>query len=368
VKLKEQPEDFVVEEIALGGEVLEVGKSYAFDAQPKGSHLLFVLEKRNWDSIGAMKEIGRRLHASERRLGFAGTKDRRAISAQLCSAQGFTREELESLQIKDMVIKPLRYGSEVKLGDLEGNRFTIVVREIDPNVKAPASVANLFGEQRFGTLRPITHLVGKAIVEEDAKKAVDTYLFKWFEAEPEEEKKARQRLEKERDYAKALEYYPMRMTYERTLLGHLARKPDDYCGALRDLPRKLLVMFVHAYQSDLFNRVVEERRKLGFEPIEGDILEEGIPTAPLYGHDSQLAAGKQGEIEKRVLDAEWLELKQFRLHKLRELSSAGLRRAMVVKVRGFHVLEKGVDWVKVRFSLPKGCYATTVLAEMFGSR
>ncbi len=369
MRIKERPEDFVVEEITPEGHVLEVGKEFTFKQECPGSpgegSLIFVLEKNNWDTMGAVKEIARRLHISQRRMGFAGTKDRRAITTQRCSVQGLKREALEELAIKDITLKPLAYGAEVKLGDLKGNRFTILVKGIDPNRELAETVPNYFGEQRFGATRPITHLVGKAIVEENVKAAVETYLFKWFDAEPAEDREARQRLEKEMSYAAALDYYPQHLKYERTLLGTLAQKPDDYAGALRKLPRKLLIMFVHAYQSDLFNRVLGIRRELGFEPMDGDILEGGVPTGPLYGYESELASGKQGEIEREVLEDEWLELSQFALHKMPELSSKGMRRPLTVKVQGLEVMEKGSDWMRLRFSLPKGCYATTVLQEMF---
>ncbi len=369
MRIKEKPEDFIVEEIRPDGHVLARGEEYKFREKsacsPGEGALIFVLEKNNWGTIGAIREIAKRLRISQKRLNFAGTKDRRAITTQRCSVQGLEREALEALKIKDIILKPLAYGAEVKLGDLTGNRFTILVKDVDPDKKLPEVIPNYFGEQRFGTLRPITHLVGKAIVEENVKEAVETYLFKWFDAEPEEDKEARKRLKKELDYTTALGYYPHHLTYERTLLGRLAEAPDDYAGALRRLPRKLLLMFVHAYQSDLFNRVLDKRRALGLEPLEGDILQDGVPTGPLYGYESELATGKQGEIEMDLLEDEWLELGQFSLHKMPELSSRGLRRPLTVKVQGLEILEKGSDWLRMRFSLPKGCYATTVLQEMF---
>jgi tRNA pseudouridine13 synthase len=369
MRIKEKPEDFIVEEICPEKFVLKLGLKYKFKEKyvciPGEGALIFVLEKKNWDTIGAMKEIAKRLQISQKRMGFAGTKDRRAITSQRCSALNVKKERLEALNIKDMKLSPLSFGAEVKLGDLTGNRFTIIVKDINPETPLPKTILNYFGEQRFGTLRPITHLVGKAIVEERMKEAVDIYLFKWFETELEEDKNIRQRLEKEKDYIAALKYYPKRLIYERTLLGHLAQKPGDYAGALRALPKKLLLMFVHAYQSHLFNRVLNKRKEIGFASVDGDILQNNIPTGPLYGYESVLADGKQGEIEREVLEEEWLELDEFKLHKMPELSSKGLRRPMIMGIKDFKVIDKGTDWMKLQFSLPKGCYATTVLHQMF---
>ena len=354
--IKQTPQDFIVEEIAPNGGVVEVGKQYDFSGG-SGEYLIFVLEKTNWDTLGAIRELSRRLHCSEKRIGFAGTKDRRAVTAQRCSAWDVTREQLGGVKIKDITLKPLHYGGRLSLGDLRGNRFTITVRDFHGEGKMAKRVPNLFGPQRFGEARPVTHLVGKAIVNGQFHDAVDTYLFETMGGDPNREIREQCR----GDYAKALREFPHHLKYERSILGHLAKSPNDYVGALRALPRKLLVLFVHAYQSHLFNEIARERLKLGFEPLEGDILEDGVPTGPLFGTKCPLAGGKQGELERRVLEGEWLEPKDFEIHGMPDLTSEGLRRKMWMDVEGFKVLEKGGDRIKIRFSLPKGCYATTAL-------
>ncbi|MFC2174634.1 tRNA pseudouridine(13) synthase TruD [archaeon] len=353
MRIKDTPQDFVVEEITSSGEVLEVGKEYPFSGGD-GENLVFVLEKTNWGTMGAMKELGKRLHCSEKRLGFAGTKDRRAVTAQRCSAWNVKKEELDKISIKDIALKPLHYGERVGLGDLQGNRFTITVRDFSGKGKMPDKIPNSFGPQRFGGQRQITHLVGKAIVNGQFHDAVDTYLFGTMDGDPNQEVREKCK----GDYALAIKEFPMHLTYERSILGHLAKSSSDYVGALRALPRKLLVMFVHAYQSELFNKVLNKR---GLEKMDGDLLEGGVPTGPLFGTNCPLASGEAGEIERGVLESEWLELKDFEVHGMPDLTSEGMRRKLWVEVTDFEVLEKGSDWIKVRFSLPKGSYATTAL-------
>ena len=356
MKLKDTPQDFIVEEITPSGEVLGVGGERSFSGGD-GEHLVFSLEKTNWDTMGAVRELAKRLHCSEKRIGFAGTKDRRAVTAQRMSAWKVRKEELEKLSIKDITIRPMEYGSRVGLGDLWGNRFTIVVRGFSGKGKMPARIPNFFGPQRFGEARPVTHLVGKAIVNGQFHDAVDTYLFKTMGTDP----MRAVREECAGDYRMALQEFPMHLKYERSILGALAKSPTDYVGALRALPRKLLVMFVHAYQSELFNKVLEERVGRGLFGLEGDILEGGVPTGPLFGTECPLAGGEAGEIERSVLEGEWLGLKDFEIHGMPDLTSKGMRRRLWVEPKGFGVLERGRDWIKIRFSLPKGCYATTAL-------
>ncbi|MBN3036942.1 MAG: tRNA pseudouridine(13) synthase TruD [Candidatus Diapherotrites archaeon] len=363
MKIKEKAEDFVVEEITPEGKLLEAGGDYDFIGG-EGEHLIFIMEKKNWDTINAARELCKRLGVSQKRLGYAGTKDRTAWTTQRMSLWNTKKEGLEQIHIKDITLKPLEHGGRVKLGDLQGNRFTITIRGVTGKPVLPGNVMNLFGEQRFGGTRPVTHLVGKAIVNNRLKEAVETYLWKTFPTERQEDSEARQRLAQEKDFAQALRYFPKHLKYERSMLGHLCKHQNDYAGALRALPRKLLVMFVHAYQAELFNMIVKKRQGIGFEAIPGDVLENGVPTAPLFGFASQLADGKQGEMEKNILEQEWLELESFKTKAMPDLASPGMRRKMLVTTEDFQVLEKGAGWARIRFSLPKGCYATTVLEQI----
>ncbi|MCD4739851.1 tRNA pseudouridine(13) synthase TruD [archaeon] len=365
MRIKEQPEDFIVEEITPKGHILEVDKELKW-VNSKGEYLVFALQKKNWNTMSAINEIALRAHVSKKRFEFAGTKDRRAITIQRASARNLKKEHLERIKIKDIKLTPLMYSDKpVNLGNLSGNRFTLLVKDIDKMKSPKEKIPNFFGVQRFGERRPITHLVGKALVNEQYKLAVEIYLWENFNTESPEEQEARKRLAKEKDYEQALKYYPKHLKYERTLLGQLAKSPENFVGALNTLPRKLVLMFVHAYQSYLFNKVLQKRLELGFDPMEGDILDGNVPTGPLYGFESKLAEGKQGEIEQETLSSEWLELKDFQLHGMPYLSTRGLRRPLYIELEDFKVLEKGSDWVRVRFSLSKGVYATTVLEFLF---
>ncbi len=145
-------------------------------------------------------------------------------------------------------------------------------------------------------------------------------------------------------------------------------------------------MFVHAYQSALFNKVVSERAKFGIDKyVEGDIMvdnqehliheynvqeiQEEItnfqahPTAPLYGSKVPLAEGRVGEIEQQILNEEKLKLSDFTVPKMPKLGSHGLRRAIRFKVWDTSV-EHTDQSLLLEFSIPKGCYATAVLREV----
>jgi tRNA pseudouridine13 synthase len=131
------------------------------------------------------------------------------------------------------------------------------------------------GYQRFGVVRPVTHLVGERILAADYEGAVLAYVGMPFPAEPEEVKAAREDYSANRDAAGALRRFPRHLSYERAMLHHLAVHPSDHGGALKALPPKLLSIFVSAFQSYLFNSSLSDRMEAGRaldDPMPGDLL------------------------------------------------------------------------------------------------
>lgn len=108
-EIKKQPEDFLVEEITPNNKVLEIGKKYKFDKKSKGEQTICVLEKKNWDTIGALKEVANRLRVSSSRIGFAGMGPKfedfcdaviefRATPTIICESSG--TQDLGALKMK----------------------------------------------------------------------------------------------------------------------------------------------------------------------------------------------------------------------------------------------------------------------------
>jgi tRNA pseudouridine13 synthase len=347
-EIKREPEDFIVEEITPDKKVLEIGKTHKFK-DGEGEQLICVLQKSNWDTNLALKRIADVLHVSRKRIGFAGTKDKRAITSQRISL--WRIKNADQLSIKDIRLTPLEYSDKrVELGDLWGNRFTIRVYSKKQPRKV-AKIPNFFGVQRFGDVRPLTHLVGKEIINGDFENAVKMYLTKVFPKESDEAKKARKELAKDWDYSEAIKYFPYGLSFERTMLGHLVNNENDYIGALRKLPKFLKIMFVHAYQSYLFNEYLKEVIK----------KKKDCKNGQLFGYESKIENG----MEEKLLKKEKVELKDFFIRSMPEMSSRGEERRLFIDLKDFEVLEKGKGYYVVRFSLPKGCYATTVVDYLF---
>ncbi len=356
-EIKKNPKDFKVEEITPNKETLKINKDYSFNPSSKGDHLVCVLVKRDWEQNKAIKEISNRLHISRKRISYAGTKDKRALTSQRISIRKAEPKDIEEMKIKDIEIHSIKKSvDKVAMGDLWGNKFTIKVntdQEIKESI-VPEKVPNYFGHQRFGKIRPITHLVGKALLEENPEKAVKIYLAKTFEDESEDAKKAREWLKEnweEKPFKEALKKYPDYLGYERTLIHHLAEYPRDFINAIRELPKNLEIMFIHAYQSHLFNQYIDKVK-------DKDIQQE---KGPIYGYKTEL----ENEYEEEVLEEENLNLDDFKNSLMPEISVEGERRELFIDLKDFEILEEGKGYYVVSFSLPKGSYATVVMDEIF---
>ena len=185
---------------------------------------------------------------------------------------------------------------------LLGNNFTIKIKSIKDSEKTVekniaqtmqeldliGGIPNFFGHQRFGTTRPITHLVGKAIVNGDFEKAAMLFLAKPSVHEHPASRQARQDLQDTGDFKAAQQNFPKQLRFERIMLNYLADNPRDFVGAFQRLPLKLQALFVQAHQSYLFNRFLSERLKHGLhlnEALSGDyvvgIERSGLPLTSL---------------------------------------------------------------------------------------
>jgi len=398
-RLRTLPEDFQVEELSVGPPEI-----------PEGEYAIAQVRAKNWETNRLVRRFSKNLQISRNRVGFAGTKDKRAVSTQLMSFRA-PLELVQQLEIPDVeILRSYRASRPLRIGDLLGNRFAIRVRDIDSERAAETLSAvadglakaggfpNYFGIQRFGAIRAITHIVGKLLIRGEFEQAVWTYVANPIDEEEARAREARAQLEATWDIAAALRDFPPPLSFERTLLAHLHRRPNDWAGALSTLPRNLVMMFVHAYQSQLFNRMLSARLLDGLplhEPVLGDRVlpqdRRGLPdhrssilvtdsnvakiseavreskafvSGLLFGARVPFAEGPMGEIEHRIVDAEKIKPDDFVIPDLPAASSDGSRRELLAPCRDllWTLAEDGRN-VVFQFSLQKGAYATVLLRE-----
>jgi len=421
-------EDFVVEEVLVDGSKAEISQSIerqVLGSSPvKNRYLLCVLVKRDWDTFLALRPVAEQLGISPSRIQIAGIKDAKAFTAQHITVEGVSVEEIQRVRVRDIKIRPIGYlRGKLSPYFLLGNNFHITIRAINhpestikkrmtqtiQELETIGGVPNFFGHQRFGTTRPITHLVGKALVKEDFRKAAMLFLAKPSPHEHPESRQAREQLQATQDFRQSLRNFPKKLHYERLMLRHLAKKPDDYVGAFRKLPKKLLELFPQAYQAYLFNRFLSRRIKnevpLNMAEV-GDYVvsveRSGLPmlnmyrtastqtldkindaieagrmriAIPLVGFKQNPSQGVQGEIEKQVLDEESISSENFKIKAMPEINARGELRTAITLLKNFSLNEVSEDpenpsryEVRVGFMLYRGSYATIVLREIMKPR
>ncbi|MCW6168315.1 MAG: tRNA pseudouridine(13) synthase TruD [Thermoplasmatales archaeon] len=384
--IKLDPEDFIVEEVPDN-----------MNEDPNGKYTALKIQLKNWDTNRFISFLARRLQISKKRITYAGTKDKRAITTQYFTVNGTIDQS--SVELRDCnVLEIFKCNRMLKLGDLRGNTFTINIHydendrekilRIYDEVLQNGGFPNFFGLQRFGEIRTNTHKIGRLILEGDIERAVRTYIYD-REIDTED---YRVQFGETNDPCLALNSFPKHLSFERSLLGYLCAH-----GEIRDafsvLPRNLAIMFVHAYQSYIFNNVLSERLlKFGRldKVVSGDIMykidelfnsakdseikENGYnmdklqqlsitdkirPTIIVPGYESVIPKGDEGEIEARVLENERIELEQFKILNHPELSSKGERRIISAKPVNFIINNDG----SFKFTLGRGIYATSFLRE-----
>lgn len=404
-RLRAEPEDFLVEEV--------LGPVHV--ARGPGKYTLATVRARNWETNRLLLELAKRLSLRPGSIFFAGTKDKRAITVQALAFPA-SEDRVRRISLRDVeILDTMRVDRAPKIGELLGNRFTIAVRDMAlpladaedharatvDALQALGGVPNYFGPQRFGVLRPNTHVVGRLILEGRLEDAVVTYVGEPGPTEAGETRAAREAFLAHRDPIRALGEFPEHLLFERICLTALAERPGDHGNALLRLPRNLLTMFVYAHGSLLFNRIVSARIREGLplgRALVGDVVlaataegrpddERRVPVTPanldrvdlalsrglafvsglVPGHAPPLAEGRMGDIEAAVLRDAGLPPAAFRSAALPECASAGTRRALLAPI-----LEPSVsagtdargDHVDVRFELGRGSYATCTMREV----
>lgn len=251
-----------------------------------GKFLRFHLYKENKDTQEALKLIGKMLGIQPRSFGFAGTKDKRSVSTQRVTVFKQQASRLAALNKRLIGIKVgdfCNVKEELLLGQLLGNRFTITLRGVvaDSEDTIKASVdslgregfVNYFGLQRFGSGFIPTHLVGAALLRGEWKTAVSMILDP-REGEKNAINKAREYYKETGDIDGTLKQLPSHLVAEKAILQCLKKCPGNYLQALKAIPRTLRMMYVHSYQSYLWNHAASKRvQKYGnSQVVLGDLV------------------------------------------------------------------------------------------------
>jgi tRNA pseudouridine13 synthase len=318
------PEDFVVQEIP------------AFLPSGSGEHLFLWITKTDVTTEEAVRRICQALHVDARGAGYAGMKDRRAVATQMVSvpfASDRAESEATRLDLEGIsVASATRHQHKLKPGHLKGNRFTIVLRDLpaaevgrvqsELEKAGTVGVPNAFGAQRFGRdgdnpQRALAWLSGRTPGPRDRRER--RLLFSALQAHL---------------FNRVLEVRRAQGTWTRPLVGDLMKKHDT--GGI----------FMCSDADECSERAGR-----------GEIC----PTGPIFGAKMRWPEGEPARIEREVLAEMAGEPSIFAEHRA---LGEGSRRPFTLRAEEFSVekVEEHAGALRVHFVLPKGCYATTLLA------
>lgn len=400
--LKERPEDFLVEEQPL------------YEPCGEGEHVYLLIEKCGLTTTEAVRRVAGAFHMNRRNIGYAGLKDKHAVTRQHLSLwlpgveASLVSEGIERLNTQQEKLKVLwseRHTNKLKRGHHGGNRFVIRVRGVEPthvvrakkvmDVLEKRGVPNYIGDQRFG-YRQNSHRTGRAMLLGDYETVIEEMLGSEVPTESESIKRGRE-LYRASDYEGALAVWPRSLRYDRQLLDSL-RQGKSPAQAVRHIDNSQRAFLVSAWQSAVFNDVLHQRVSDGtFDKLlPGDLawkhdsratfevddatyeednapggrVEQGLlsPSGPLWGTEMPRAGGEPGLLESAALaKAEITEAQLAGPPEDRSASAEGRRRPLRILLKDPDV-EGGVDefgaYIKTSFELPRGAYATMVLREV----
>ncbi|MBN2102114.1 MAG: tRNA pseudouridine(13) synthase TruD [Candidatus Aenigmarchaeota archaeon] len=335
-KIKSVPQDFVVDEITDIEESKASSKlrwKEKMDLlrnkkkKPARKFTVFRMTKTDIDFFRAIEMLSEKTGIPKKEFGYAGTKDKKAVTSQMISIPEYHKENLGTMKIKGIRISDIfETDKPIKLGNLSGNKFRIIVRNIDSEerIRIEKNIEkikkdgflNLFGEQRFSK---DNIEIGRLLVRKDFKKAAELIA-----------------------------------SSNNDVRHYLSRNNDDCIGAIEILPRMLSKMFVHAYQSYIWNMTAGQIKKDCMIPIIGSKTKlENYP-------DSR-------KIIEKIMKKEGILLSDFVIKDIMPLSTRGEERKSMIKPEKFtHTfkedgMNKGQLKLILSFVLPKGSYATVLI-------
>jgi tRNA pseudouridine13 synthase len=235
--IKQALEDFQVFEIPL------------YFPVDRGEHTYFEIEKDDCSTLDAVGRIARALGVPPGEIGYAGLKDRKAITRQILSVRLVPPQRVQALQLPHIKILWARlHENKLRMGHLRGNRFTIRIRNVYPFARentgaiirrlVQSGSPNYFGPQRFGQ-RAEAFRIGHALLVHDAEKAVRRILG--YPSNMEHNPMivlARHRF-MAGDLQGALNLFPGSFVAEKRMLSYLIRSRSNYRGAARRIPENI---------------------------------------------------------------------------------------------------------------------------------
>lgn len=364
-KIKQKQEDFHVYEV--------ISKKSESKINSDSGYAVFKLKKQGIDTNHALNSVQR---LTGLRLKALGLKDANAVTEQYVTSLK-SMNSAKKFESSKFTLTPIGYSKKpLSKKDMIGNKFKIKISNVNSSLAdfhEFDKVLNFYGYQRFGSTRPVTHLVGKAIVQNDWSSAVDYILSYESEYDSKENSEIRNKLKDTKNFANVESLIPPQMDLERLVVSEMIKHNDPHT-AIRALPTNMKRFYVQAYQSYIFNKTLSVAFDSGedlFSIKENDVCYDsnGILGKFNKGLDQKLAIPHIGysyykktrfdyHIQK-ILSDEEVTPKDFYIKELQEASNEGGFRNSSITCDDYTVHDDVVE-----FTLSRGSYATILLREI----
>lgn len=386
MKLKQLPDDFKVEEI----NELSVSKD-------KNGYKAYLLEKRGIETFSLFSYLSRKNNIPVREFGIAGLKDRHAITRQYFTIP--SKYNIVTIHEKDFDITLLGYTDKgLKLGDLKGNKFEIIVRDIkkgeidgishkSKNIEQ-IGVPNYFDSQRFGSVIG-NEFIARCLIKQDYEKAVKIYLTAYTKFESSKIKQEKRLILQNWGNIKKLRIKNRSLA----VVVDEYRKSNKWIEAYKKIPPNIREIVISAYQSYLWNecikrvliKTINKKKLYSIKYSLGSLifyknLDENeiknIPQAFKTISEEIKPNDFESGIINRVLQKEGITLAEFNIKKETGNFFKVHERNVLLKPSSFSMPEHSIDEVndrgknnsfkiKLAFALQKGSYATMITKRLF---
>lgn len=364
--IKSKTEDFVVSEVLNPKTLSKISN--------QNGYAVYKLKKHGIDTNHALAEI---FHVHGLRLKALGLKDANATTEQFVCATNISKPlgkfstNRYSIELLGFLPKPLTKK------DMVGNHFKIKILDSAfskiSNFKEYDKILNFYGYQRFGSRRPVSHLIGKAILQNNFTEAVEILLSFSSEYDLPENTKIRKMLADKSNYSRIIEEVPAQMDLERIVLVEMIEHADPL-KALRAIPLSIRRLFVQAFQSYIFNCSLSHAFENGeelFSPKEGDVCYDRESVLGRFEKDPEqrlaiplvgYSYSKKNRFDyyiSKILENEQIHAKDFFSKTMQEVSDEGGFRQAVMSCQDVSIVEPTIS-----FTLSRGSYATILLREI----
>ncbi|MFO0841312.1 MAG: tRNA pseudouridine(13) synthase TruD [Gemmataceae bacterium] len=382
MKLKQQPEDFQVEELTD----VAAGKD--------GPFAFYRMEKAGWSTPDALAAVRRRWKVEPRRLSYGGLKDRHARTTQYLSIYHGPRRGLEHHQVRLTYLGQI--GSPYSSSHIRANRFVVTLRDLAPSV-APAyerrveavarcGVPNYFDDQRFGSFAgPGGEWIARLLVKGQFEGALKLALAAPYDHDRAPEKAEKRTLLRHwGDWGRLKADLPR--GHARSLVDYLRVHPTDFKGAVARLRPELRGLYLSAYQSYLWNCCLARwllsaegaslsmvTLRTGPMPFPTDLPPQALAELVALSLPLPSSRWKPDPSDPRlkfveaVLAGEGLTLRDLQVRGVREMFFSKGERAAWCRPANFShnwaddELHASQRRLTLAFDLPRGSYATIVV-------